>query len=393
MIIEHVHLLPITGQEIADGYLCVQDGRITEVGAMPAPACDGERIDGQGALLLPGFVDGHSHLGMWEDSLGFEGDDGNEETDPITPQLRAIDAVNPNDPCFAEALQAGVTAVVTGPGSANPIGGQMIAMSTYGTCVDDMVLCAPVAMKMALGENPKSAYHSRNQAPMTRMGTAALIRDALMQAKRYAEDLEKSEQDEDTDPPEYDAKNEALLPVIRGQLAVHFHAHRLDDIYTAVRLAKEFSLRFVIVHATGAHQAAERLASEGVPMLCGPLLTDRSKPELSRQTPANPATLSKAGAAVGIVCDHPVIPQQYLNICAALAVREGRDRLQALRAVTVDAARICGIDDQVGSIEVGKRADLVLWKDDPLSVFAKPAWVMVGGKMAYRDTAFDKPSF
>ncbi|MBR7092752.1 MAG: amidohydrolase [Clostridia bacterium] len=381
MLITNVHILPMVGDEIADGWVQTEGARIRALGAMPAPAGQEETVDGGGALLLPGFIDAHSHLGMWEDSLGFEGDDGNEETDPVTPQLRAIDAINPNDACFAEALAAGVTTVVTGPGSANPIGGQMAAVSTCGTCIDDMVLRAPVSMKMALGENPKSIYHGRNQAPMTRMATAALIREALLTARRYDEDLKKSQNDPDADPPEYDAKCEALLPVIRGELPVHFHAHRLDDIFTAVRIAKEFGLRLVIVHGTGAAAAAERLAAEGVPILSGPLLSDRSKPELHELTPATPGILAAAGVPVGIVCDHPVIPQQYLGLCAGLAVREGMSRQSALEALTIVPARILGLADEIGSVEPGKRADLVLFDADPLTVAAKPVMVIAGGKV------------
>ena len=380
MLITHAHILPMVGEEIGDGFVQVAGEKIAALGPMErCPADDGPVLDAAGGLLMPGWIDAHSHLGMWEDSLGFEGDDGNEETDPVTPQMCAVDAINPCDPCFAEALAAGVTAVVTGPGSANPIGGQMAAVSTRGICVDDMVLRAPVAMKMALGENPKSVYHGRNQTPVTRMGTAALIREALTAAKRYGDDLEKSKNDPDTDPPEYDAKCEALLPVLRGELPVHIHAHRLDDIFTALRLAREFSFRLVLVHGTDAYMTAGRLAQAGIPVLCGPLLTDRCKPELHRQTPKNPGILSAGGVRVGLVCDHPEIPQQYLGICAGLAVREGMDRAAALRALTIDPARICGLDDLIGSLEPGKRADMVLFREDPLTVAATPVWVMIGG--------------
>lgn len=376
---------PIDGEVIPRGYVDVEDkpnGKILAVGTMPpAQDCTGKVLDAEGGRLLPGFVDAHTHIGMWEDGLGFEGDDGNEDTDPSTPHLRAVDAVNPMENCFAEVLRAGVTTVITGPGSTNPIGGQLCAMKTYGCRVDDMVIKAPVAMKMALGENPKTTYHGKGQTPVTRMATAAIIREQLAQAVRYGRDKRQAEEDEETDPPDFDAKCEALLPVVRGELPVHFHAHRLDDIFTAQRIAKEFGLHYVIVHGTQAHQAAELLAQDGIQVLCGPILCDRSKPELKDLTPANPAILHQAGVQLAIITDHPVIPAQYLPLCAGLAVREGLPYETALRAVTLTPAEICGIADRVGSITPGKDADLVLFRDDPLTVAAKPQWVMAGGRL------------
>jgi imidazolonepropionase-like amidohydrolase len=383
MRIYNAKLYTMDGPVIENGYVEMENGLIAQVGSMDrlgdwTPA-SGD-YDARGHSLFPGFVDAHSHIGMWEDSLGFEGDDGNEDTDPSTPHLRAVDAVNPLEHCFEEALEAGITTVVTGPGSANPIGGQSCAMKTYGRRVDDMVIKAPVAMKMALGENPKSTYHEKNQAPVTRMATAAIIRQQLREAQRYREDLDRAAEDEDTDPPEFDMKCEALLPVLRGDIPVHFHAHRLDDIFTAQRLAREFGFQYVIVHGTQGHMAADLLAEEGVPVLCGPVLCDRSKPELQALTPKNPGILYKAGVRIALVNDHPVIPQQYLPLCAGLAVREGLPYEAALEAITIAPARICGIADRVGSITPGKDADLVLFGEDPLTVAAKPLAVFAGGK-------------
>ena len=383
MRIIHARVYTMAGPVIEDGFVDVKDGRIAAVGpAAAAGSPDGEVWDAHGGWLLPGFVDAHTHLGMWEDSLGFEGDDGNEDTDPATPQLRGIDGLNPLDRCFSEALAAGVTTVVTGPGSANPIGGQLCAIKTYGRRIDDMVVKAPVAMKMALGENPKSVYHGKSQAPVTRMATAAIIRDHLRQAQEYARRQEQAAHDKEADEPDYDAKCEALLPVIRGELPVHFHAHRLDDIFTAGRIAKEFSLRYVIVHGTAAHLGADLLAAEGVPVLCGPLLCDRSKPELHDLTPENPGILARAGVEIALITDHPVIPLPYLPVCGGLAVREGLPYEAALRALTISPARICGIDDRVGSIEPGKDADLSLFAHDPLTIAARPVWVMAAGELA-----------
>ncbi|HJD23064.1 MAG TPA: amidohydrolase [Firmicutes bacterium] len=382
MIIYNAKVYTMEGPCLENGYVHIRDGRIAGVGPMPAPAVPGEEtLDAQGGILLPGFVDAHTHMGMWEDGLGFEGDDGNEDTDPSTPQLRAMDAINPLDRCFAEAREAGVTTVITGPGSANPIGGQLCAVKTYGRRVEEMVLRAPVAMKMALGENPKTTYHGKNQAPVTRMATAAIIREQLSHALRYYQDKLRAQEDEDTDEPDYDAKCEALLPVIRGELPVHFHAHRLDDIFTAQRIAKEFDLDYVIIHGTQAHRAADLMAADGVRILCGPLLCDRSKPELKDLTPASPALLRQEGVEqIAIITDHPVIPEQYLPLCAGLAVREGLPYEEALRAITITPARICKISDRVGSIAVGKDADLVLFRQDPLTVAAKPAAVFAMGR-------------
>ena len=387
MLIVNAEIHTMNGPSIPCGYVYVEGGTICAVGAMPAPetvrtAREEAVIDAQGGALYPGFVDAHTHLGMWEDGLGFEGDDGNEDTDPSTPQLRAIDAVNPLDRCFGEALAAGVTTVVTGPGSANPIGGQLCAMKTYGRRIEDMLIQAPIAMKMALGENPKSTYHGKSQAPVTRMATASIIRDQLAQARRYEEDKRRAAEDDETDEPEYDAKCEALLPVLRGEVPVHFHAHRLDDIFTAVRIAREFGLDYRIVHGTQGHKAADLLAADRVRVFCGPLLCDRSKPELSDLTPANPARLHEAGVELCIVTDHPVIPEQYLPLCAGLAVREGLPREEALRAITLSPALLLGLEDRVGSIAPGRDADLVLFREDPLTVSAKPALVIAGGCVA-----------
>lgn len=381
MLIQNAMIFTMAGEPIPNGYLLVRDGKIAAVGAMPAPAAEGEEvIDAEGACVYPGFIDAHTHLGMWEDGLAFEGDDGNEDTDPVTPHLRGIDAVNPLDRCFEEACAAGITTVVTGPGSANPIGGQLAAIKTAGRRIDNMLVQAPVAMKMALGENPKSIYHSKSQTPSTRMATAALIREELFKTRRYLEDLELSREDEEIDPPEYDIKCEALIPVLKGELPVHFHAHRADDIFTAMRLGREFGLNYVIVHGTDGHLIAEDLAEEDVPVLCGPILCDRSKPELKNLTPACPGILAENKVRITIVTDHPVIPIQYLPVCAGLAVREGLSREEALRAITINAARICRIDDRVGSLEQGKDADFSIFREDPLQISTKPEMVFVSGR-------------
>ena len=370
------------GPVIENGYVALAGNKITRVGPMEdCPASwEGEVLDAQGGHVCPGFIDAHCHLGMFGDALGFESDDGNEETDPCTPQLRAIDAVNPLDRCFAEARGAGVTTVLTGPGSANPISGQFAALKTDGRWVDAMVARAPAAMKLALGENPKQVYHDRDETPVTRMATAAIIRENLRKAVEYGEKMDRAAQDEDADPPDYDAKLEALLPVVRGELPVHIHAHRADDIATGVRIAREFQLKCVIVHGTEGHLLPELLAQAGVPVITGPSLGDRSKPELANMTLENPALLQRAGVDVAICTDHPEVPVQYLPLCAALAVKGGMDQESALAAITIGAARIAGLEEGLGSLTPGKEGDVVVTSRHPLELLGEVRAVLLGGR-------------
>lgn len=380
MLIIHANIKTMEQADWPDGYIRAENGKIIELGPMDKltlPA--NEAFDAKGMLLLPGFIDPHCHIGMWEDGLGFEGDDGNEETDPLTPQLRALDAVNPLDRCFAEARQAGITTVVTGPGSANPIGGEWLAMKTAGCCIDEMLVKSPVGMKFALGENPKSSYNSKNQMPVTRMATAALIREQLAKAGRYLEDLRRAEEDDDCDKPEYDAKCEALIPVLTREAKAFFHAHRADDICTAIRLAKEFGLDYVLVHCTEGHLIPEVLQKEQAAVIIGPVICDRSKPELRNLTPALGGALAGQGLSVALCTDHPAVPIQYLALSGTIAVSEGLKRETALRAITCEAARACGIEDRVGSLSPGKDADLVLFDGDPLTACQKPAAVFING--------------
>ena len=366
MRIENAVIHTAAGTVIEKGYVAWENGLIAAVGPMDACPTGGEALDARGGHVTPGLVDAHSHLGMFGNALGFEADDGNEATDPCTPQLRAIDGVNPQDLCFQEAWQGGVTTVLTGPGSANPIAGQFAALKTHGAWVDQMIVRAPAAMKLALGENPKSVYNERKETPVTRMGTAAIIRENLQKAVEYGDKLGRSDADPDLEPPDFDAKLEALLPVVRGELPVHCHAHRADDIATAVRIAREFGLKLVVIHGTEGYKVAGLLAKARVPVITGPSLTDRSKPELAGQTIENPALLRRAGVEVAICTDHPETPEQYLPLCAALAVRGGMEPEDALAAITSAPARIAGIDGRVGSLTPGRDADVVLWSGHPL---------------------------
>ena len=309
MLIIHGTVHTMDGPAIDNGFVAIREGKIWKVGPMEECPADwkGETLDARGGHILPGFVDAHCHLGMFGDAVGVEGDDGNEATDPCTPHLRAVDAINPMDRCFQEAREGGVTTVLTGPGSANPISGQGIVIKTLGAWVDQMVLKAPATMKMALGENPKTVYNGRKETPTTRMGTASDIRTELARALEYMDRQDKADTEAGTNAPGYDPRLEALIPVLRGELPVHIHAHRADDIATAVRICREYGLQFVVVHGTEGYRVTELLAAEGVGVITGPILTDRSKPELAGLTIENPARLATAGVESAICpCARPL---------------------------------------------------------------------------------------
>lgn len=383
MIITGGRVVIRPGKEIENGYVLIKNGLIAETGEMSKlPDITGlTQIDAGGCLVLPGFVDAHCHIGMWEDGLGFEGDDGNEDTDPCTPHLRAIDAINPLDRAFSEALEAGVTTVVTGPGSSNPIAGQLCALKTYGRRVDDMLISPCVGIKFALGENPKTSFHAKSQTPVTRMAVAAIIREQLQKAKRYMEDISAAQEDDDLEPPELDTKCEALLPLLSGEVKAHFHVHRADDIFTALRISQEFGLDPVLIHCTEGHLVADLLAQQGCKAVFGPLFSSRTKPELANYTPTAPGLAHQAGVEVAIATDHPEVPVHYLALSAALAVAEGMDKTAALAAITTKAAEICGISHRVGSLEPGKDADLLIFDRDPFALAVKPKMVILEGKV------------
>ncbi len=391
ILIEKGKILTMTGIDFDEGYILINEGKIIRIGmdikelefsVLNNP--DLRIIDAKGKYILPGFIDAHCHVGMWEDSVGFEGEDGNEMTDPATPHLRAIDGVYHSDRAFVEARESGVTTVVTGPGSANVIGGQFAALKTFGNRIEDMILKEPVAMKVAFGENPKTVYYEKRQAPMTRMATAAILRENLMKAREYSERLEGYKNDkENNDKPEYDIKMESLLKVLKKEIPLKAHAHRADDILTAIRIAKEFDLELTIEHCTEGHLIKEILVEEGVSAIVGPLLSDRSKVELRNLSIMSPGILSKAGVRVAIMTDHPCVPIQYLSLCAAIAVKEGMDEEEALKAITINAARVTGISDRVGSLEVGKDADIVLFDGHPFEFKSKVMTTIIDGKIIF----------
>ena len=381
MLIQNGVVHPMDGPVIPNGYVLLVGNKIKAVGSMDAvpQGLAGPVLDAAGGHILPGLVDAHCHLGMCGDGLGFEAEDDNESTDPCTPHLRALDGLNPLDRCFREAREAGVTTVLTGPGSGNPINGQGLAVKTIGRWAEEMVVLEPASLKLALGENPKTVYHERKETPMTRMGTAAIIRAQFSKALEYLDKQNKADAEEDTDPPDFDPKLEALLPALRGEVPVHIHAHRADDIATAVRLAREFGLKLVVVHGTEAHLLPELLAREHIPVITGPILTDRSKPELANSTSANPALLAKAGVEIAICTDHPVIPIQHLTLCAAVAARSGLEPEEALKAITLNGARLAGVDHRVGSLTPGKDADVVVTSGHPLDWMSRVEHVFIDG--------------
>lgn len=386
ILIRNAHVAPMEGAEYENGYVLVRGGKIAAVGAMAdAPEnVDAETLDAMGGWVLPGFLDIHSHLGLYEDGLGFEGADGNEDTDPVTPHLRVIDGVNPMERAFREALEAGVTTVVVSPGSANPIGGQLAAIKTWGRRIDDMILAEPVGIKFAFGENPKSVYHDKEETPVTRMATAALIRENLRKAQEYHDRKRKALENEEEDLPDFDAKLEALEPLIEGKLPAHIHAHRADDIFTALRICKEFGVKPILVHGTEGHLVADLLAGEGVPVVSGPYMTDRSKPELQNLTEAAPGLLMQAGVPVAITTDHPEIPVKFLRLAAGVAVQAGMDEMDALRAITIEAAKIVGLSDRIGSLAPGKDADIVVLSGHPFDFRSRVEAVFSTGHITYR---------
>ncbi len=357
--------------------ILLADGKIAAIGTdLTAPA-DAVVFDADGLDVFPGFVDAHTHIGLDGYGIGYEGCDYNEMNDIWTPQLRAIDGINPRDPSLADARRAGVTCVCTGPGSANVLGGTFLAMKTVGDRVDKMVVRDPVAMKCAFGENPKRCY--RDKCDSTRMSTAAFLRGALMQARDYGARKQAANGDI-TKMPAYNQKLEALLPVLAREIPLKAHAHQANDIFTALRIAREFNLRLTLEHVTEGHLIADELAGEkDVPMAVGPSLTFASKFELQNKSWATPGVLAKAGCHVSIITDSSVIPQQYLPLCAGMAVKAGMDPFDALKAITLNPAEHIGVADRVGSLEVGKDADLVITAGSPFEVLTEVKAVFIDG--------------
>ena len=377
LFIKNGYIKPMVGQDIENGSILVDGGKIIAVGADLAAPEGATVIDAGGRLVTPGCIDAHCHIGMFN---GWTGSDGNESVDPITPQLRAIDSIDPMYETFAEARKGGVTTACTGPGSANVVGGTFIAIKLVGKRVDKMVLKDPIAMKCAFGENPKRCYgQTSKKSPLTRMAVAALLRELLFKTQRYMQDKEEGKN------PGFDMKLEAMIPVMRREIPLKAHAHRADDILTSIRVAKEFNVDITLDHCTEGALIAEELAAEGLSAFVGPSLGSKSKIELKNKSFTTPAVLHKAGVPVSIITDAPVIPLQHLPMCAGMAASAGLDMEEAWRAITINPAKATGIADRVGSLEAGKDGDVVIWAADPLRTVGAESWItVVDGKIVYQ---------
>ncbi len=379
ILIKNGHIKTMAGSDIENGQILIENGKIKAVGQTVDAPSDAEVIDAGGKLVLPGFVEAHCHIGLDNEGMGWEGRDYNEIVDPITPQLRAIDSINPQDEAFENAIKSGVTTAVTGPGSANVVGGTFVAIKLHGKRVDDMIVKNPVAMKVAFGENPKRCYTALKKSPQTRMAVAAELRDLLFKTKKYMADKENGED------KSFDMKLEAMIPVIKREIPLKAHAHRADDIFTAIRIAKEFDLKITLDHCTDGSLIAEEIAAEKLPAFVGPSFGSKTKIELRNKSFATPADLNKAGVPIAIITDAPVIPLEYLSLCAGLAVKSGLDEEEAFKAITINAATLCDIGDRVGSIEVGKDADIAIWNKNPLfDIDATVSHTIVDGKVVYK---------
>ena len=367
------------GSVLNRGTILIKDGKIVAVGNDIKIPKQAEIYDATGMVVMPGFIDAHTHLGIVEEIYRIEGDDVNENTDPVTPHLRAIDAVNPADLGFKDALAAGITTVVTGPGSSNIIGGEMAAIKTCGSVIDDMVIRFPVGLKAALGENPKRSYGADKKSPATRMASAAILRETLVKGMEYLKKINLPDQ------AERDLKMEAIARVLRREIPLRLHAHRADDIMTALRIGAEFNLLLVIEHCTEGHLIADRLASAGVPAVVGPVMVSRAKVELKDRSLETAAALAKKGVNFAIMTDHPVVPIQYLAISAGLTVRGGLSEEQALKSITINAARLLGLDDRIGSIAQGLDGDIVILSGHPFDLRTIIKRVYINGSVSHQE--------
>lgn len=381
LLIKNGKIKTMVGEDIENGYVLIDgDGKIVSVGESIEESADMTVIDAEGRLVTPGCVEAHCHIGVHNSAMRWEGADYNETSDPITPQMRALDGINPIDETFELAIKHGVTSACTGPGSANVVGGTFAAIKLVGKRIDKMIIKDPVAMKCAFGENPKGAYgQNGRKTPITRMATAALLRDLLFRAGRY---LAAKEEGKD---PNFDMKLEAMIPVMKKEIPLKAHAHRADDIFTAIRIAKEFDVDLTLDHCTDGALIADELATEGYPAFIGPSFGSKTKIELAHKSFTTPAALHKAGVPISIITDAPVIPLEYLSMCAGFAFSAGLPYEEAWRAITINPAKQTGIGDRVGSLEAGKDGDVVIWAADPLTTVGAEAYVtVVDGKAAYR---------
>ncbi|MCM1261786.1 MAG: amidohydrolase [Butyrivibrio sp.] len=382
LTIVHGNIKTMAGDEYEDGFISMDNGKISAIGNMkdcPKNNNDSNVIDANGNLVMPGIIEAHCHMGITEEKKGMEGDDCNENVDPLTPYLRAIDAINPMDAAFDDALRAGITSVMVGPGSSNVVGGQFAFIKTHGRCIDDMIVKAPAAMKIAFGENPKVNFSGQNTSPATRMAIAAMLRRELFEAKAYQK---KRNADKDC---EKDFRYECWLPVLEGKIPLKAHVHRADDILTAIRIAKEFGLSMTLDHCSEGHLIAEEIRDSGFPAILGPDMASRNKIEVQNMAFKTAGILNRAGICTAVTTDHPVSMIQFLPICAGLAVKSGLAWEEGLRSITINAARICGTADRVGSLEVGKDADVAIFEGNPMEVFSRTLCTIIEEKIVYYD--------
>jgi imidazolonepropionase-like amidohydrolase len=381
ILIKNGKVITMAGKTYDNGCVLIESGKIVKVSDNINETNDMKVIDVNGGWIMPGIIEAHCHIGLSEEGIRFEGDDINEATNPITAHLRAIDAINPLDEGFKDAIAGGITSVMTGQGSANVCGGKFVFMKTSGDCVDDMIVKTEAAMKVAFGENPKRVYSSKQVSPSTRMATAAILREALTKALNY-----KNKKEEAIKKEEYfdiDLKQECFIDVLDKKIPLKAHAHRADDILTAIRIAKEFDLNMTLDHCTEGHLIPDYIKKSGFSAIVGPSLTNKSKVELRNRTFKTAGILNKNGVQVAITTDHPVIPIQYLPICAGFAAKEGLDIEEGLKAITINAAKICGVEERLGSIEVGKDADIAIFTGNPMEVFTETLYTIINGKIVY----------
>jgi len=379
MLIINGIIFTMEGKPIENGFVRTKGKFIEEIGTMAVlENTKNEKIlDVNGAWVMPGLIESHAHIGITEEKWGAIGDDSNEATNPSTATLRAIDGINPMDPAFHDAIQAGITSVMAGPGSANVIGGQFVFMKTQGRCIDHMIVKFPAAMKIAFGENPKTTYGDQNLYPSTRMGTAAMLRNTLHQAVQYKKDKENG------NIATEDFEMEPWLPVLDKEIPMKAHAHRADDILTAIRIAKEFDVDITIDHGTEGHLIADDIKNSGFPVIAGTDLTSRSKLEVQNMDFKTCGVLQNAGVLCAITTDHPVALIQYLPLCAGLAVKHGLPMKEGLKAITINAAKICRVDDRVGSLKKGKDADIAIFSGNPMEIFTKTLYTIINGEIVY----------
>lgn len=379
LLIKNGKIITVSGEVIEKGDILIKNGKIADIG-LDINEKDCNVIDAKGLVVTPGLIDAHCHLGMFEDSVGDVGNDANESTDPITPHLRAIDGINPMDRYFKEALSGGVTTVCTGPGSSNILAGSFTIIKTYGKRIDKMILKESCAIKAAFGENPKSNFGGKGQAPKTRMAIASMLRETLYGAKDYLYRKENAKKGEHV---EYNIKYESLIPLLKREIPLKVHAHRADDIFTAIRIIKEFNLKATLDHCTEGHLIADELLEEGFNIIAGPALSDRSKVEVANLSFETAKCLNDKGLLVAIITDHPEVPINRINVCAALCVKEGVSNEDALKMITINPAKILGIDKRVGSIEIGKDGDIAIFDGDPLDIRSNVKYTIVQGKLVY----------